>query len=83
MGVSLEPIQCACGRLCAFAIRGGRSHHIYGDPYEYSGVLAMSGEVRAFSGARPRYKELAQAAAGVGLKIWWRRKKAGAEYEVR
>lgn len=37
MGVSLVPIPCACGRVCAYTVRGGPQHESAEsrDPFEW------------------------------------------------
>ena len=62
MGVSLDPIRCACGRTGAFTVRGGPAHTSAEarDPYGWV-ATAIDQEPRIPAWARLAYRVIAWA----------------------
>ena len=81
---TIEPEFCPdCEALVAYIFRSGPEHFVYGDPYECSGHIARSGEIKATSGKiRPCLQLLRTALADLGIKGWWKRIKDGVVYKV-
>ena len=62
MPVTLDPITCACGRVCAFTVRGGPQHQSADarDPYTWV-ATAIDQEPRIPAWARLAYRVIAWA----------------------